>query len=87
MVISVVPFSLISAVQEATQFSCKLRCVSLLSDYETMTMYIWSMLRSCQVVTVDEGCVDDANFRSCYSYCEGNLCNDEDQSDKEDEPF
>ena len=52
-----------------------------------MTMYIWSMLRSCQVVTVDEGCVDDANFRSCYSYCEGNLCNDEDQSDKEDEPF
>ena len=46
------------------------------AEHETNKMYIRSILRTCQVVTV-ENCVDDANFRTCYSYCSENLCNDQ----------
>ena len=48
-----------------------------LAEYETNMMYIQSILRTCQVVTVEEGCVPDANYVTCYSYCPDNLCNDE----------
>ena len=39
-------------------------------------MYIWTMRRSCQAV-VNEGCVDDANFRTRDEYCTEDLCNNQ----------
>ena len=43
-------------------------------DYEQNIMYIYSMVRSCSLIT-STGCVDDANFVTHLEYCSNDLCN------------
>ena len=40
---------------------------------------VWSFTRGCEVLDdVEEGCVEDTHFNTCWTKCSTDMCNDGD---------